>query len=110
MRQAGILAAAGLVALDNHIERLAEDHANARLLAEGLANLEGVSIDLDRVQTNMVLFELTDGRTSEKYLAALREKGVLGGGMGPTLVRLVTHNDVSQGDVLTALDRIAGLH
>src|SRR5207248_9017157 len=68
MRQAGIVAAAGLYALDHHIERLAEDHANARVLAEGLAAIDGVEIDPGRVETNIVIFEVAD---AGRLLAAL---------------------------------------
>ncbi len=107
MRQAGILAAAGLVALDTMVDRLAEDHANARVLAEGLASVDGVRVDLETVQTNMVLFEVVDPAWDAAGLvAALAGAGVLCSAFGPRQVRLVTHCDVSGQAVQAALDRI----
>src|SRR5262249_52526643 len=73
-REAGVLAAAGLWALDHMVDRLVDDHANARTLAEGLAELPGVRIDLTRVQTNIVRFELT-GTSASDFLAGCRERG-----------------------------------
>jgi threonine aldolase len=110
MRQAGVLAAAGLVALDEQLDRLTVDNTNAARLARGLAELEGIELYPDSVQTNIVLYHLVDGRTAENYVAELAEKGVLGVAMGPTEVRLVTHNDVDASDVQAALERIAELH
>jgi threonine aldolase len=104
MRQAGVIAAAGIVALTEMVERLDEDHANARLLAEGLAALPGVSLDLARVQTDIVRFELApDGPAPAAFLAALRERGVLMGAMGGRTVRAVTHYGISAEDVQTAV-------
>jgi threonine aldolase len=100
-REAGVLAAAGLWALDHMVDRLAEDHANARTLAEGLAELPGVEIDLPRVQTNIVRFALTE-MTAAEFVAACRERGVLGGGSGRA-VRFVTHFGVEAADVQLAL-------
>ena len=101
MRQSGIVAAAGLYALDHHVERLAEDHANARRLAEGLAEVPGVTIDPATVETNIVLFE-HDGapRVGEE----LREAGVQVSRMGPTLLRAVTHLDVTADGIEHALE------
>ncbi len=110
MRQAGILAAAGLVALDTMVDRLAEDHANARKLAEGLASMDGLGVDLETVQTNMVLFEVVDPAWDAATLvAALEKMGVLAGVFGPRQIRMVTHCDVSGEDVSEALDRIDGV-
>ncbi|HSH70047.1 MAG TPA: low-specificity L-threonine aldolase [Deferrisomatales bacterium] len=110
MRQAGILAAAGLVALDTMVDRLAEDHANARELARGLAEMPGLGLDLETVQTNMVLFEVVDPTWDAPALvAALAKVGVLCGAFGPRQIRLVTHNDVAAADVAEALDRIEGV-
>jgi threonine aldolase len=95
MRQAGVLAAAGLIALEEMPKRLAEDHANARLLAERLAELPQVEIDLGSVQTNIVIFGLKNG-DHDALLARLRRRGVILGTMGPTGIRLVTHKDVSR--------------
>ncbi len=102
MRQAGVLAAAGLVALDTMVGRLAEDHDNARALAEGLAELPGVDCDLTRVQTNIVYFRLT-GMSSAEFLAAGSKLGLRGGGPGPDLVRFVTHHGITGADIKHAL-------
>jgi threonine aldolase len=92
MRQAGVIAAAGIVALTEMVERLAEDHANARLLAEGLAALPGLRVDLALVQSDIVRFELASEQLSvNDFLAGLRARGVLMGGMGGATVRAVTH-------------------
>ncbi len=110
MRQAGILAAAGLVALDTMVDRLAEDHANARELAGGLASVGGLRVDLDTVQTNMVLFEVADPAwDAASLVAALEGVGVLCSAFGPRQIRLVTHCDVAAADVPEALDRIEGV-
>ena len=96
MRQAGILAAAGIVALKQHVERLAEDHANARRLAEGLAGIPALGVDSSSVQTNMVFCTVADGgmRSLQRHLKA---NGILIGTGNP--LRLVTHLDVSTSDV-----------
>ena len=107
MRQAGILAAAGIVALNEMIERLADDHAHARLLAEGLARLPGVRVDLDKVRTNMVFFELADDvpLSSETVADRLRETaGVWLGTNGPRGFRAVTHYWIDADDVRVLLD------
>lgn len=96
MRQAGIIAAAGIVALTEMVERLDEDHANARLLAEGLSRIPGIAIDLTRVQTDIVRFDLTDPNVSvADFLAGLQARGVLMGGMGGRTIRAVTHYGIS---------------
>jgi threonine aldolase len=100
-REAGVLAAAGLWALDHMVERLAEDQANARTLAEGLAELPGVSIDLDRVQTNLVWFDLTQ-MTAAEFVEGCRVRGILGAGSGHT-VRFVTHFGIEAADIQRAL-------
>lgn len=104
MRQAGVLAAAGLVALEESPPRLAEDHAHARRLAEGVAELPGVSIDPETVQTNIVIFYVTGtGATAAELAARLAsEHGVLVHAFGDG-IRLVTHYDVSAADVERAL-------
>ncbi len=106
MRQAGILAAAGLIALEQMPARLHEDHANARLLAEALATLEGVSIDPKTVETNIVIFRLTGNVTPAQLVAGLKKRGVLGSAVGPDAVRLVTHHDVNRADCLRAVDAL----
>ena len=112
MRQAGVLAAAGLIALEEMPSRLGEDHANARLLAEAVTGHEAAEIDLATVQTNIVIFTLRSGGGADAFCEALKEKGVLASGIGPRAVRFVTHLDVSRknceqaaevvGDVLKA--------
>jgi threonine aldolase len=96
MRQAGILAAAGILALEQGPLRLHEDHANARLLAEAIAKCKVAEIDLASVQTNIVLFTLKDGGEAAALVAKLRSEGILCSAIGPHAVRLVTHFDVSR--------------
>lgn len=101
MRQVGVLAAAGLVALETMTTRLTEDHANARLLAESLAKVPGVGVDMASVQTNIVIFQLQDGRTRSgkdalQVVAALKQRGVLVSTVGANAIRLVTHHDVDR--------------
>jgi threonine aldolase len=96
MRQAGVLAAAGLIALEEMPLRLGADHANARLLAEAVAGHDVAAIDLASVQTNMVVFTLLRGGDAAAFCVALKEKGVLAGALGPRVVRFVTHFDVSR--------------
>lgn len=105
MRQAGIVAAAGLYALEHHVERLADDHANARRLAEGLADA-GLPIDLDRVETNFVLLDARAlGMTGDEALARLRGEGVLlSFAARKDVLRAVTHMDVSAEDVERAIE------
>lgn len=101
MRQAGVLAAAGLVALEEMPARLSEDHANARLLAEALSENPRFSVDLDSVQTNIVMAEVSDGNAAE-VVETLRSKGILAVSTGPSQIRFVTHKDVGRQD----LDRV----
>ena len=98
MRQAGILAAAGLYALEHNIERLAEDHAVARAVAQGLAALDGLEVDLDSVQTNIVIVKVTaEGVRPAELLQALEERGVRMLQVGEDTIRAVTHLDVAPG-------------
>ncbi len=106
MRQAGVLAAAGLIALEEGPGRLHEDHANARLLAEALAHIEGVSIDLKTVETNIVIFRLNGGLSAEELVLRLKARGVLAGAVGPKAVRLVTHRDVDRAACITAAEAL----
>jgi threonine aldolase len=96
MRQAGILAAAGLIALEKMPARLHEDHANARLLAETLSNIEGVAIDLDAVETNIVIFKLSGDVHGAELVSRLKTRGILASTVGPNTIRLVTHHDVDR--------------
>jgi threonine aldolase len=107
MRQAGVLAAAALVALEETPPRLAEDHANARRLAEGLAELPGVRVDPARVVTNIVLFDVSGtGRSAAEICARLQAgHGVLASGFG-TSIRMVTHYDVSREQIDAALNAL----
>jgi threonine aldolase len=95
MRQAGVLAAAGLIALEEGPGRLAEDHANARLLAETVASSPAAEIDLDGVETNIVIFRLKSADAAG-YVARLKSKGVLASAIGTDSVRFVTHLDVTR--------------
>jgi len=102
MRQSGVLAAAGLYALEHNLARLPEDHDNARRLAVGMAGIERVQIDVSRVQSN-ILFFTVDGLTADEARAQMKERGVrLSGGYGS--LRAVTHLDVSADDITRAID------
>src|SRR5262249_29594237 len=104
MRQVGVLASAGLIALEKMTARLVEDHANAKLLAEGLAATPGVSINPESVQTNIVIFDIGKSGTNTKDLSArLKERGVLANGINPREMRMCTHYDVTREDCETAL-------
>jgi threonine aldolase len=98
MRQAGIIAAAGLIALEEMPARLGEDHANARLLANAVAQCNVAEIDLESVQTNIVIFALRAGCDASAFCTALREKGILASAIGLHAVRFVTHFDVGRHD------------
>jgi threonine aldolase len=102
MRQTGVLAAAGLVALETMVDRLAEDHANARTLAEGLAELPGVSCDLSRVQTNLVYFDL-DKMPAAEFQDACSRRGLLGDPSDRQRMRFVTHHGIVAADIQSAL-------
>lgn len=102
MRQAGILAAAGLIALERMPARLHEDHANARLLAETLSHIEGTSLDPDTVETNIVVFRLTGSLTAPELSARLKTRGVLANAVGPQAMRVVTHMDVNRAACVAA--------
>ncbi|QWK10182.1 MAG: low-specificity L-threonine aldolase [Thermoflexus hugenholtzii] len=109
MRQAGVLAAAGLVALETMVDRLAEDHRRARRLAEGLAEIPGIRIEAHRVQTNIVIFELDPqlSLSEEAFLAALAERRVRILRWGPRRFRAVTHYWIDDTDIDQALRAIA---
>lgn len=107
MRQAGVLAAAGIVALEHMVERLAEDHANARILAEGLAGFPQIRVDLASVQTDIVYFEVHDQRVSpEAFVERLHERGVLVGSPYGPRIRAVTHYGIDTHDIETTLDAV----
>lgn len=105
MRQAGILAAAGLIALEKMPARLKEDHNNARLLAEGLAQIKGIKIDPKKVPTNILVFDISEtGMSADDFNHELAMRNVLANAIGPELMRFVTHLDVSREDCLRTLD------
>ncbi|HEV2471995.1 MAG TPA: low-specificity L-threonine aldolase [Chthonomonadales bacterium] len=102
MRQAGVLAAAGLYALDHHIERLAEDHRNARALAEGISRVPGITLIPEAPPTNMVYF--TAIAPASAWVSALKQNhNILAISLGPNLIRLVTHLDIDQEDIRRAI-------
>jgi threonine aldolase len=104
MRQVGVLAAAGLIALEKMPWRLHEDHANARLLAEGLAEIPGIHIDPEKVPTNILIFDISGtGMNTAEFSQRLKERGVLANGINPRQMRMVTHYDVTREDCLRAL-------
>lgn len=107
MRQAGILAAAGLIALEEMPKRLPEDHANARFLAEGLAQIPGIGIDPAKVRTNIVVFDVSaTGMSSSELLRRLRERNVIGSVVNDALVRMLTHIDVNRSDCEQAVETV----
>jgi threonine aldolase len=110
MRQAGIIAAAGIVALEKMIDRLADDHRNARVLAEGCVKVKGLRVDLAHVQTNMVVVETSGlGVDDGIFVSKLKEKGVLAGAIGKGKVRFVTHRGIEREHVEVALDAIGNV-
>jgi threonine aldolase len=106
MRQAGVIAAAGLVALDSMIERLAEDHANARRLALGLAEMPGIGIDPGRIETNIVMFEPPPAVEAPRFIEMMGLQGIKFTYPGGRRVRAVTHRLISAADIDEALGRI----
>ena len=108
MRQAGVIASAGLVALENGPGRLHEDHAKAKLLAERLSMVPGLTIDPDKVQTNIVIFDISGtGMDSTRYLEELERNGVLAVPVDRNHVRMVAHLDVSSEEVERAAEIVA---
>jgi threonine aldolase len=107
MRQAGIIAAAGIVALEEMVERLAEDHANAHRLAEGISRIPGLATEPDRVRTNILYIDLVDQRfTDDEFMARLKEKGVLLSHPGPNRFRMLTHHGIGDADIETAIEAL----
>jgi threonine aldolase len=107
MRQAGVLAAAGIVALEKMVDRLEVDHVNAKRLAEGLAGIPGVLLDPARVQTNIVIFRLAPPRTAALVVRGLAADGVRALAIGPAAIRMVAHKDVEAADMDTAVAAVA---
>ncbi len=112
MRQAGVLAAAALYALDHHIDRLANDHANAQRLADAVRHADGLQLATDTVDTNIVIFRIEPSQgTPEEFCSRLKDRGLLMLAIGPQQVRAVTHLDVSEADTIRAaeiLTEVAG--
>ncbi len=107
MRQAGVLAAAGLIALEQMPDRLSEDHMNARFLATALAQVPGIQIAPDKIRTNIVIFGVTGLKMdSTEFLRRLRKKNVIGSAVNQSFVRLVTHFDVSRDDCEQAVEAV----
>jgi threonine aldolase len=104
MRQAGVIAAAGIVALERMVDRLAEDHANARALAEGVARLPGMRIDLASVQTNIVIFRVDRPQGVDELVKGCAARKVKIHAVSPTSIRCVTHKDIDADDIASTLD------
>jgi threonine aldolase len=109
MRQAGIIAAGGVYALRHHVKRMADDHANARRLASGLAALPGVSLDAASIETNIVFFDVPASPGAAAVVERLQTRGVRMGAMGPHTIRAVTHLDVSAEQIERALEAAAAV-
>ena len=112
MRQAGVLAAAGLIALEKMPSRLSDDHANAKFLAAGLAQMPGIRLDASKVMTNILVFNVTGtGMTAFEICKKLSEQGVLASGIDAEQIRMVTHMDVDReacARALAAMQTICG--
>lgn len=104
MRQAGVVAAAALYGLDHHVERLAEDHARARRLADGFAAIEGIEVDPGKVETNIVIFRVSDAEVFQREMA---ERGVSVGALGVSHGRAITHLDIDDAGVERAIEAAA---
>ena len=109
MRQAGFLAAAGIYALDHHVERLSTDHLNASLLADTLIDLPFVKSVMP-VDTNIIIFELNDNKDASQLVDELKDKGILCGTFGKQMIRFVTHLDITESKVSQALEILKKLH
>ena len=105
MRQAGFLAAAGIYALQNNIERLKEDHEHAKQIADAIAKKNFVKLVLP-VETNIIIFELKDGMTAPELVAKLKEQNILGYAISPNRVRLVVHLDITKEMVAKTIEII----
>jgi len=109
MRQAGIIAAPGIIALEKMINRLKEDHDNAKFLAQKIAKIEGISLDLKTVQTNMVTFDLSESIDCDSFLKNLRENGILAGAQAKNRVRMVTHRGIERHHIEKAAGTIEAI-
>jgi len=105
MRQAGVIAAPGIIAIEKMVERLKDDHANAQMLAAGLSKIEGIAVDLPRVQTNIILYDVSGlGVDGRNWVAELNKRGVKAGAQELGRVRMVTHRGIEKEDVERALE------
>jgi threonine aldolase len=110
MRQAGVIAAGALYALDHMVDRLADDHRLAKMLAEGMASFPGIDLDLSTVQTNIVIFRVAaSGHRAEAVVERLAARGVLCETLGADSVRFVTHYGIEQSDIERALTRVSSV-
>ncbi|MCW4047254.1 MAG: low-specificity L-threonine aldolase [Candidatus Bathyarchaeota archaeon] len=111
MRQAGIIAASGIIALEKMIDRLKEDHENAKRLAEGISKIGGISVDMRRVQTNMVCFDISDlGVADDLFLSKLEKDGILALTNSKNVVRMVTHRGIERDHIektIAALEKVS---
>jgi threonine aldolase len=107
MRQAGIIAAPGIVALESMIDRLEEDHRHARHLAEGIAKISGIQIDLNCVQTNIICFDISGlGKTASFFISKLKQKGIFALALDEKKVRMVTHKGIEKEHVEKSIGAI----
>ena len=107
MRQAGIIAAPGIVALESMIERLKEDHLNARHLAEGISKIDGMQVNLNRVQTNMVYFSIEGlAITADRFVSKLKENNILALALSENKIRMVTHKGIEKEHVEKSITTI----
>jgi len=105
MRQAGVIAAPGIIAIEKMVERLKDDHANARLLAVGLSRIEGIAVDLPRIQTNIVVYDVSGvGVDAKQWVAELKKYGVKAGAQEVGRVRMVTHRGIEKEDIEYTLE------
>lgn len=110
MRQAGIIAAPGIIALEKMVDRLKEDHSNARVLAEGLTKINGISVNLKTVQTNIVQMDVSGlGITADQFVSKLKEMDILALSMGKSIVRMVTHRGIEKGHIEKTLATIKSI-
>ncbi len=111
MRQAGIIAAGALYGLNNHRERLVDDHRRAKRLAQGLSEIEGLGVDVERIDTNIILVDISKlGIDSEKFAETVGEQGLFMTNAGPKEVRFVTHLDVDDDDIERAIEIVRNLY
>lgn len=104
MRQAGIIAAPGIIAIEKMVDRLRDDHSNARILAQGLSKIQGITLDISAVQTNIVIYDVTSlGVNADSWVTKLTESGVKSGAHDSTRVRMVTHRGIEKEDIEYAL-------